>query len=34
MEATTKYYKEWSAKYELLEVCYHGRHDWLKGAQW
>lgn len=32
-EATTKYYKQWNTKSELLEVCYRGTHPWLKGAQ-
>ena len=33
MEAIAKCYKQWSIKSELLEVCYHGRHTWLKDAQ-
>ena len=33
MKATRKYYKWWSAKLELLELCYHGERAWLKGAQ-
>ena len=33
METTAKYYKQWSTKSELLEVCYHRRHAWLEGAQ-
>ena len=33
MEAIAKYYKQWSAKSELVEVCYSGGIAWLKGAQ-
>lgn len=33
MEVTTKYYKQQSTIPELLEVHYHGRCAWLKGAQ-
>ena len=33
METTTKYYKQQSAKSELLEICSHGAHGWLKCAQ-
>ena len=31
-EAATECHKQWSAKSELLEACYHGGHAWLKGA--
>ena len=37
MDATTKYYRQWSAKSELLQVCYHGGCAWLNGvlvAKW
>lgn len=33
MEATANYHKQQSAKYELLEVHYHGRYAWFKRPQ-
>ena len=33
-EAAAKYYKQQSAKLELLEVCYSGIHPGLKVLKW
>ena len=32
MEVTVRYYKQWSAKSEVLEVCHHWGCAWLRGA--
>ena len=32
-EATTKYYKQWSTKLELLEVCYGEDHPQGSGGE-
>lgn len=31
-ETTAKCYKQWSAKLELLEICYNGGHLWLNSV--